>query len=147
MKKILAIVIVLTLIFALAACGSKSETAPAGSAAEETGPSIVFKNEMSVTVDIVYIAPTDADMWGDPANKAPVKPGEELRIFSEILSDSGSVCSVGVTDQNGQNYDCYNVSLAADDTLSISEEGEGAIFTVTTQTGESASYNCNVFSE
>ncbi len=148
MKKTLSAFIILILVFALAACGSKTAAPePVGSMAEDLGPGIKFKNDLDITADKVYLATSESDMWGDPVNAAPVKPGEEIEISAEYLSDPNGVYSFCITDQNVQNYEVDNITLLAGDTISISGEGEEPVCTVTTEAGNSATYSCNVFSE
>ena len=129
MKKCLAILAALFLLAALCACAEDSED-------------VVVKNGLKTAIDGVYISPAEAEEWSEPLNYARLSPGSSIHIDFERFAGSGIYYDIGLTDEEGRNYDVYDVPLAIGDTLEITARGEDrAILTVTSTDGTVAVYD------
>ena len=133
MKKAFAILLAVLLLVSLCACGESN--------AEE----IIFKNDLKSVLHGVHVSPANAEEWGDPLNYANLSVGSSIHIDFEKFAGDSPVYDIGLIDENGVNYDIYEVTLTIGDTLIISGDGESATLTVKGVDGSEKSYTADVY--
>ena len=127
----------LMLSFLLAACG------------KEKPYELHFKNGLSAKLHQIFISPSDSETWGGEdnlINLADVGAGSTIGFdFSKFGGTDGGTYDIGTIDENGMNYDCYEVVLKTGDEISLVPSGDGAIFTVTHQDGTYVDVEADVY--
>ncbi|MBR3298393.1 MAG: hypothetical protein IKI64_04235 [Clostridia bacterium] len=130
-KRILAVLLAAAALAVLAAC-------------EPVSNDISFKNELKVPVNI-YFSRADDDSWSDKPTAVNVVSGAETGIaFSRLDSASGKRFDVGAIDENGMNYDIYDVVLIEGDLITLSGDESEAHFTITHSDGTSTVLSAHI---
>lgn len=119
--------------------------APVTESPEKT---VVFMNSLDVRIDSFYISAVTDTEWGEPV-KEMVAAQERVTIpFSDFGGTvSSGVYDIGAVDENGINYDIWEVDISADDTLTLmyGETEDSAILRVTNGGGEFMDYDVQVY--
>lgn len=131
MKKALAVFLALCMVLAMSACSKE----------EDNSNSIIFKNETGATIDSFYISPETDEEWGEALNSDKIAAGDVLKSdAATVIKSDVTMYDIGAIDENGLNYDVYQVPLVAGDTIVLSVDGEEAVATVTSISGSSEEY-------
>ncbi|MBQ7061395.1 MAG: hypothetical protein IJM85_06395, partial [Clostridia bacterium] len=108
------------------------------------GRKISFVNGLDAELAELYFSPATDTEWGEPTeNDLPA--GASVFV---VLSDRINVYDVGVVDEDGINYDIWNVELWDGDALTLMQ-GDGemtGILRVVHVHGESKDYEAEVYS-
>ena len=129
MKKTIGIILAVLMLTALCACGIGEDV-----------DCIYFQNDTGAKIHGLHITSASSDSWGDPLNYADISVGSKIIVDMEKLTEGPGVYDVGAIDENGMNYDVYEVTLNIDDTIRLSAEDDTAILIVTSADGGSETY-------
>ena len=127
MKKFIASVLTVSLLFGLCACKDKTNN-------------YFFENQTGKAIDGLYISTPDTMSWGDKLNKDIIRSGGSLDISKDTLTSEDGIYDVGAIDEEGLNYDIFEVKIHAGDTLVLTRNEEEAILTVTSAEGDKEEY-------
>lgn len=133
MKKVLSILMILLLLVGLCACGN------------ENAEDVSFKNDLKSVIHGVHISASSSDSWSDPLNYAQLSVGSTIHIDFEKFAGDSPVYDVGIIDENGVNYDIYEVTLTIGDALVLSGDENGATLTITGKDGSVKTYDAYVY--
>ncbi|GEM_PF-5702651 len=109
--------------------------------------SVVFENYTGTPLDGIYISNKDSNNWGFKLNAEIIKDGGTLTFSMDQLEDGDDIYDFGSIDHDGLNYDIFDVQINAGDTLSLKKEGEEAVLTVTSLSGEKKEYRGKTYNE
>lgn len=135
-KRALALILVCLMLAAmLSACGDAKES------------DLTFTNNLSVSLDNIYLSLADSDEWNEPVASGVVTSGSSIGIdFSKVGEGAGpGTYDFGVIDENAMNYDLYEVELKAGDKIALSGNAESAIYTITHADGSKESYDALIY--
>lgn len=138
MKKLTAVfcIVIAALMLSLSACGAPKTY------------ELNFKNELSSTLHQLFISPSDSEVWGDDEliGSRVLRSGGTVKFdFEKFGGQDGGIYDIGTIDENGMNYDCYEVELHIGDSIALSGSSEAATFTVTHQDGTTTPYQADVY--
>ena len=134
-RRIVAVLAVCALM-AFAACGNTTPTTDY----------VYFQNDTSNKMDGVYLTPSSNDQWGDKLNYSSVSAGGKIHMDVKCLTEgSGAEYDFGTIDENGLNFEIYNVKINAGDTLAVSGDSTKATITVTAIDGTVTSYDAYTY--
>ena len=132
----LAAVIVLAL---LCACGEEHEY------------QLFFSNKTGVKVDSLYFSSSSIETWGDRVNFAQISVDATIHFDFDSMNvdgDGPGVYDIGAVDENGINYDVFEVDLAVGDTITLyPQNGEEAVLSVTHADGTVSDYSGFAYAE
>ncbi len=118
---------------------------PEQAAAAETGENVLmngtqifFQNTLDVALNGLYISNTDE--WGDRVNEDAIAAGDAFILDISKLSDGPGTYDVGAIDENGRNYDVYEVPLDGKRLVGISSEGDEAYIVLIDENGETETF-------
>ena len=131
MKRLASILAALCLLLGLAACAG--------------GDSVAFKNKLGTVIHSVYISPVEDEDWTDPLNYARLRVGSTIQIDFDRFRGTGTLYDFGAVDENGLNYDVYDIPLAAGDSLTLSGDRNGATLTVVSKDGAEKTYEAYIY--
>ncbi len=124
---------------AVQSAGPKSTVGPAAS--------LTVKNELQALIAQLYISPAEASNWGNAA-VTELGAGEERRIdFAAFSAVPGEKYDIGTIDENGVNYDCFDVVLLDGDTISLSGNAEKAEFRLERAGGAVETLDAKVYND
>jgi len=127
MKKFIAAVLTVSFLFGLCACKDKNNN-------------YFFENQTGKAIDGLYISTPDSMSWGDKLNKDIIRSGGSLDISKDTLTSEDGIYDVGAIDEDGLNYDIFEVKIKAGDTLVLTRNEEEAVLTVTSADGDKEEY-------
>ena len=133
MKKSFVLALVLAMLLLLCACSSGPK--------EE----VTFQNDLEVKLHSIYISPVTDEDWTEPLNYAALSSGSSIHIAFEKFAGDSAYYDIGVVDENGMNYDAYDVVLSIGDTLALSGSLDAATLTVTAADGSQKTYDAFVY--
>ena len=122
-------------------------TAAPTAAPTEAPTGVVFVNGLETTVDSLYITSVTDSEWGEPIAESILPEQIAELAFADFNGESGYVFDVGVVDENGMNYDIWNVELTDGDELRLTGDGEIGDLIVTHADGTTSEYEAVVYSE
>ena len=127
MKKFIAAVLTVSFLFGLCACKDKKNN-------------YFFENQTGKAIDGLYISTPDSMSWGDKLNKDIIRSGGSLDISTDNLTSEDGIYDLGAIDEDGLNYDIFEVKIHAGDTLVLTRNEEEAVLTVTSADGDKEEY-------
>jgi len=132
-KKLFAVLLALTMLFLLAACG-------------RTSNDIKFINKTGTQIHNLYISHTSSDSWGESVNDDFIDPGKVQRY--PFPQGDPSIFDIGAINENGLNFDAYDVELRPGDELTMGPcNGDSAILTVKHADGKISEHECYCYFE
>ena len=143
MKRKLLILALLSALLMLLLCACD------GTAADEiTTDYIYFKNNTGAKVAGIYVTPAGEEEWGEKLNWGDyVSAGGQIHIDREKFTAPDGLYDIGAVDENGLNYDVYEVVLAPGDIFALSADGDEAVCTVTHMDGSESLYHGFAYTE
>ena len=151
-------------------CGGGSDTiepftrppitsAPSASAAPRTAEpqpaetkdpedfAVSFSNEIVAGLLELYISSSELETWGEPAYY-DIASGETVEIFFyEFGGIHGELYDIGTIDNNGVNYDCFEVVLLEGDKITLYGSAESADFVIERADGTSQTIPAQICSD
>lgn len=127
MKKLIAVVLTVSVLMGLSACKDKENN-------------FFFENQTGKAIDGLYISTPDSMSWGDKLNKDIIRSGGSIDISKDVLTSAEGIYDIGAIDEDGLNYDIFEVKINAGDTLSLTRNEEEAVLTVTSADGDKEEY-------
>jgi hypothetical protein len=107
-----------------------------------------FKNSLEDRVDNMYITAPDNESWGDPITSNVIDKGHTIGFdFRKFDGTSGNTYDIGLIDQNGMDYDFYEVVLTTGDTIEAVGNADAAKITVTHADGTKSEYDAIIYAE
>ena len=118
---------------------SESEqTEEAGENVLMNGTQIFFQNTLDAAIDGLYIS--NSDSWGDPVNDDAIEAGGNAILKISVLPDGPGTYDVGVLDENGRNYDIYDVPLDGTRLVAISAVDDTAFIVLIDADGQTETF-------
>ncbi|MBQ5487944.1 MAG: hypothetical protein IIT70_03695 [Clostridia bacterium] len=114
---------------------------------QQTG--LTVKNGLASCIDSFYISPVTSEEWGEAVAEL-IPSGESIKLdFADFNGEPGYVYDVGAVDENGLNYDVWNVELADGDVLLLTADPaeELGSLAVTHADGSVTEYEAEVYSD
>ena len=130
-KRLIPILLVLSLLLALTACGTPSE--------------LSFTNKLDTEIHNVYINSSDEMEWADSISSSKISSGSTIHFDFEKIGDGPGVYDIGVIDENAMNYDAYEVPLAVGDNISVLGTADEASVIITHEDGTTTTYDAYIY--
>ncbi len=137
MKRIIILALAAVLLLGLlTACG------------DTTPPDLTFTNHLESRIDNLYVSPADQDEWNDPVTTSTISKGSTFKMNFDKLGEGAGpgIYDVGAIDENGMNYDMYEVDLQVGDQIDLSGNADAATFVITRADGTSETVEAYIYS-
>ena len=127
---------------------SSSSASPAPNETQDTeSAAIRFRNDIGSELIELYISAAELGTWGEPAYYG-IASGQTIEIrFLEFFGVPGEKYDIGTIDENGVNYDCFEVVLTDGDNIILTGNSEKADFVFERTNGNAQTVAAKVYSD